>query len=199
MAPFGVSITKKVTWRGHEEQFSNVYHYDTSTPINTDSGWDSLIDQIVAAEKALFSNVVTWVNARVWGPTNGTKAESVTQRVKDLTGVGSITVATAIPYEFTLVGQFYMGRNAGTQRKTFLRKYYHACCLQASSSNTPASLGNGALAAGDKTPVTTLMNAVKQITVGGFQNDLCKPSGQHIPAGTSPVILDHLHVRQFLA
>lgn len=197
MAPYGVSITKQVTWRGQAEKFSNVYHYDTSSPINTDSGWDSLIDQIVALEKPAFHSSITWVQGRVWGPTNTGQANSVTQRVKDLSGAGTLSAAAQLPYEMTLVGQFYMGRSSTTQRKTFLRKYYHVGALAVSTSGGHPALGNQALAAGDKTPITTLMNGLKTITVGGSSNDLCKPNGAHLPVGSSPQVLDYLHVRQF--
>lgn len=196
MAPYAVSITKRITWRGTTEQFSNVYHYDTSSPITTDSGWQSLVDQIVAIEKTIHYNVVTFVTSRVWGPTNAGPAASETRLIYDLSGTGSGS-GGRIYAESAVVCQFFLGRASGTGRKRFLRKYYHSQFLPTSAAGSDPTLGIASIAAGDKTPFTTAMNNLKTITVGGSGNDLCTPSGGHLPVGSTPQILDHLHIRQF--
>ncbi len=33
MPIWGVSITKRVTFRGNPQEFANVYHYETANPI----------------------------------------------------------------------------------------------------------------------------------------------------------------------
>jgi len=197
MAPFGVHITKQVTWRGQLEEFENVYHYDTSSPISTDAGWSDLIDQIVAAEKPRFGAVVSWKQARVHGPTNTTQAEDVMVYVKDLSGSGTIAGAgAAMPYESTIVAQFYLGRSARGYKR-FLRKYYHTCKLASTASGSGVELGNAQLSAADKQPYIDLLNALKTLVVGGSNNDLCSPSGTHLPLGSSPTVLNYTHVRQF--
>src|SRR5215217_594862 len=189
MAPYAVSITKSIQWRGQQENFSNVYHFDTQQPINTDAGWDSLIDQIVASEKTIHSNLVTFRIGRVWGPTNQGPAASETQRIKDLSGTGSMTVGVRIYSEAAVVAHFFVGRRAGTGRKRFLRKFFHSQGLPTSLAGADGSSGLTTIAAGDKTPYAAHMNLVKSIQVGGGGNNLCTPDGTNLPAGAAPVIL----------
>lgn len=197
MAPFAVSITKRVLFRGSQEQFSNVYHYDLSTTINTDAGWDDLIAAIVAKERPFHSTQVTFVEGRVWGPTNQGQLQSITRRITDLTGTGQNSGGGEIWPELCIVASFFVGRNPATQRKRFLRKYFHVQALMASTGGSGATLGRAPLAAADKTPIANAMNDLKTITIGTAPHDLCTPQGDHLPLGSSPKVLDHLHVRQF--
>lgn len=193
----GIHITKSVLWRGAQEEFENVYHYDTPSGLNTDAGWNDLVDAIVAIEKLFHANNVTWRQARVHGPTNTTQAEDVMRFVKDLSGTGAISGGTLMPFEMTIVAQLYMGRSgAPYHRKTFLRKYFHVCRLTPAGSGDDA-LGNTALSTAQKDFYKGHMNSLKTITIGGFANDLCKPNGNHIPLATDAVILNYAHTRQF--
>jgi hypothetical protein len=196
MAPYAVSLTKKITWRGKDEQFSNVYHYDLSTVINTESGWDALINAIKNLEDDVHSSAVTYQQARVWGPTNQGPAASETRRILDLSGTGQMTVATRIYAEAAVVVQFYLGRNPATGRKRFLRKFFHSQGVP-SSTSVDVSTGVGPLTSADKTLYVNTMNSLKTLTVGGFSHDICAPNGDHLPLNTSPQVLDHLHIRQF--
>lgn len=192
----GIHITKEVTWRGQPERFENVYHYDTPA-LDLDADWDALIDAIVAIEKPLHAAGVSWVQARVHGPTDTTKAEDVMRRVKDLSGSGTMAGSGGVtPYEMAFVCSFYVGRSPRGY-KVYLRKYFHSCRMPSTTQGSAATFGNGAMAAADKTPFTSGMNNLKTITVGFGSNDLVTPSGRHLPLGSSPIINDYLHVRQF--
>lgn len=197
MPPFAVSITKSVSFRGAAEEFSNVYHYDIDAPFTTEQGWRDLVDAIVALEKPVHSTLVTYKSARVWGPTNQGPNASTTRLIADLTGTGSNNGGGVIWPELCVVGQFFVGRASGTQRKRFLRKYYHITALPASPAGSNVQDGRGALAAGDKSPTTTALNGLKNISVGGQNRPLCTPQGDHLPVGSSPQVLPWLHVRQF--
>lgn len=197
MAPHAISITKRVPWRGVNEEFSNVYHYDISTPITTEGGWDDLINAIVAQERPLHYSGITYVRGRVWGPTNAGPAASITKRIMDLSGAGTApATGSLLPPEHSVVVQFYMGRNPATQRKTFLRKFFH-CGRVISSTGTPVAFAEAALSAADKAPFETRMNNLKTLSVGGFSHDLCKPDGTHLPLGSSPEVLSFVRTRQF--
>lgn len=192
----GVHITKQADWRGNPEQFENVYHFDTPS-ITTDAGWDELIDAVVAIEKPLFASMVSWIQARVHGPTNTTKAEDVMIRVKDLTGSGTLPGSGALtPLEMAIVASVYLGRSP-RGFKVFLRKYWHTGRLASSPTGSSAALGNAALLAGDKTPYVNAFNSMRQITIGPGNNTLCTPSGRPFPAGATVNVANHLHVRQF--
>jgi hypothetical protein len=190
-----VHITKGITWHGHVEEFENVWHYDTPT-ITTDAGWDELIDAVVAAEKLVFPPGVSWLRARVHGPTDTTEADDIMRRVKDLTGVGSGTTSFVLPPELAVVASFYMGRSS-RGFKIFLRKYLHGVSITGTGAAIGHTTGVSALGANQKAAFTTLMNTCKTVTIGAGVNNLCTPKGLHIPAGTSPVIADYVATRQF--
>lgn len=197
MPPYAISITKDISFRGGRERFSNIYHYDVDNVINTESGWSNMVDQIVALEKVLHSTIVQYKEARVWGPTNQGPTASITRLIKDLSGTGSGNGSGTLYPELCLVGSFYIGRAPATNRKRFLRKYLHVGALAVSPAGSGQVEGKTALQAGDKSPVTTFMNALKELTVGGVQHHLCTPQGDHLPLGATPKVLDYVHVRQF--
>lgn len=194
MAPYGFAITKKVTWRGIAEEFSNVYHYDAPAGV-LDSALESVADGIVTEEKKVHTSAVTFVRARVWGPTDQGPGPSETRVIKDLSGAGNMLAGGDYIYmEAAVVVQWYIGRSSLTGRKRFLRKFIHSMALP---SSTTGRLGDVAIGSANKTVYTTYGNAVKTLTVGAVGFDLCTPDGDHLPLGTSPQILDYLHVRQF--
>jgi hypothetical protein len=189
----GVHIVKATTWRGATEEFENVYHYDTPA-INTSAGWEDLVNSIVTAEKTFHSTNVNFLRARIHGPTNTTQGDDVMRHVQDLSGAGGGSVATNMPREMTIVCQLYMGR---TERgyKAFLRKYWHT--EHAPNSGAGATAGNTALAAADKTYFAGKLDGLKSLNIGPGACHLCKPNGDHVPAGTGAQCLDYAHIRQF--
>lgn len=196
MAPYGIAVTMQTQWHGAAEQFSNVFHYDAGAGINTEAGWISLGDAVVAAIRPLFSNTVTFVQFRVFGPTNGTKAENQMRAVKDLSGLGSLSTGQSMPPEMAIVCKAYIGRGPAGG-KQFLRKFFHLCRLPGGSGGPEEAYGITSLNAAIKAPVANAMNSLKTVTVGGQDNDLCTPNGKHIPLGTNFTTSDYVSTRQF--
>lgn len=196
MAPFQVTITKRGAWRGSQEQYSNVYHYDTAAAITTDAGWDALIDAIVAKEKEMHGASVTYVQGRVNGPTNAGEAANVMRRIKDLSGTGTMTGSgVAVPAELAICVQLFLGRSTRGYKR-FLRKYYHTRKLPTSGTTTDG-FGETALSSGDQAYFESRVNDLKTITIGANANDLCAPNGDHLPLGTNAECLDYARTRQF--
>lgn len=199
MPPYGFSVTKKVTWRGRDEEFSNVYHYIVDPVLASDTAHlTAMLDGIVAAERPAFGSVVTFVRGRVWGPTNQGQAASVTRVVKDYSGVGTQSGTQRIPFELTLVCQYFIGRNPATQRKRFLRKYLHIAHAGSTDAES-ARLGNDTITTNMRNIGLDYLGRVDVITVLGFDQKLCAPDGTLFDAaGGNPVVLDHLRTRQFV-
>lgn len=196
MAPYGVAITKSANWRGAEEEFSNVYHYDINPAPDEDKA-AALINAIVAQEKTTHTNLVLFKRARLFGPTDQGPAANKMIAVVDLLGTGTYVVDGPIPYEMSVVCQIYIGRGpAGGKR--FIRKYYHTCGLAGITAGGHPQLGNAALPSGAKVNASTCLQNLKSITVEGDTMELCTPDGTHIPADGGDVLtLPYLHVRQF--
>lgn len=195
MAPFGIQVTKKITWRGAAEEFSNVWHYDLDA-FQDDAGWDELVNKIVAVERPMHGGQVTFLRARVFGPTNAGKAANIMRYVKDLSGTGTLSGAGKMPFEMTFVGQFYVGRGP-KGGKQFLRKYIHACAMPSSTSTSDTNFGNAPLVQADKQPFIDGMMSAKNLTVLANNAPICTPLGKHLPLGTNVQLLNYLHTRQF--
>lgn len=196
MAPYGFSVVKQIAWRGGTHQFSNVYHYDAPAGVN-DNDLEQALDAIVVQDKKVHPSSVTYVNGRVWGPTNQGPAASITRVVKDLSGVGTMVAAgSGIYKECAFLVEWYMGRIGAGGRKVWLRKYYHSQNMPA--SNTGA-LGDVAITQANKDPLIAVANALKNLVQVDGTYALCSPGGTHLPLDTSPTVDDYLRTRQFRA
>lgn len=195
MAPFGFQITKKVTWRGADEQFSNVYHYELGSTLSATEA-DAFIDALVTAERPAFGSNVTFIQGRAFGPTNQGQAANQMISIRDMSLAGTQAGGSDLPYEETLVVENFIGRGPAG-RKQFLRKYLHICKVGAGDVGA-ASLGNGTITANLISIGTTYWNRVKQITANSNQWKLCTKNGKlYDNIADSPVVLPHLHIRQF--
>jgi hypothetical protein len=196
VAPYGFEVTKSVVWRGAEEFFSNVYHYDVTAGITAVNA-EAILDALVAAEKPAFSSSVSFKQGRVWGRTDQGQAASQMVTIKDYTGSGTISGTTVgIPYELTLVVENYIGRGPAG-RKQFLRKYLHVCAVDSSSSGA-GSLGNGPLSGTTLAAGVSYWNRIKELTASSNQWKLCTKNGKpYDNIGSNPIVLPHLHTRQF--
>lgn len=190
-----VHVTKGIGWKGHVEEFENVYHYDTPA-ISTDSGWDELIDAVVAAEKVMHTASVSFLRARVHGPTDTTEAADIMRRVRDLTGNGSGSTTNAAPPELSIVCSLYMGRSpAGYKR--FLRKYYHGGVIGGTGASSGMGTGTVSLGSSQKAIYITQLTNLKNVAIGAGANALCTPKGIHIPVGEDWKVSDYAATRQF--
>lgn len=194
MPPYAVSIEKSLTWRGQLEKTANIYHYDIDTPFTTDQGWNDLANAIANIEKAAMGAGNSWVAYKVWGPTNLGKAQSKMVAEGTLTGTGSQTGSTLYP-EMAVVVSLFLGRSPVHNRKRFLRKYLHTSALPTGGTSGEAQ-GNSVISSVTRNVFTTYGNAIKNVTAAGFSHVLCAPNGDHLPIGTTPKVLDYLHVRQ---
>jgi hypothetical protein len=186
----GVSITKRTTWRGIEEEFSNVYHFDAAADVTS----KQLVDEVVTAEKAIFGSNVSFVNAKVWGPTDGTKAQSQMLLQEDLTGNGLITPGAVMAKELTAVIQWDTGRKNTRGGRIFYRKYVHLGTIN--SVDEQAAKGNTQLPNAAVSAIKAYGNKVKN-PLAASNAPLTDKMGRTLPLGTDTVVLPHLHTRQF--
>lgn len=193
-----VAIEKGISWRGHEERFANVYHYDIGALSSLiDSDASSLVDNLVALEKPVHGSGVSFRTARVWETGQGAVGNE-TLLIKDLTGTGTMTSqSTQIYRELCVVVVLETNRNTSTGRKIYLRKFIHADTLN--SANSAAAIGQSPLTAGNKTPYVTYGNGIRTVGVGGLPNAavLEAPGGQNLASDAPVTVLDYLRVRQF--
>jgi hypothetical protein len=191
----GISIEKEVTWRGNPERFSNVYHYwhsSISWATITDAEWLSFVTQIVNAEKAIHSTLVTFKIARIFGPTDGSEAANVMQYITDLTGNGSLPSTSKIFGELALVVQWPMERSS-LGRKRFLRKYLRTFSY---GTGTAPEVNSGGPLSSTPLPglAATYAAAVDDLS-WAYGGTLCAANGDG--PNDAAYALPYLHTRQF--
>lgn len=193
MAVFAISITKSVPWRGQVEEFSNVYHYNTLAIEEFADG--AAIDELVAAERPVFANTITFRLARTWGPIGQGQAASVTRVVRDLTGPGTASSASDMYVECATLIEWPLGRYGSRNRRQFLRKWLHA---RHQPDGAPVGWLNGTvLHPGIAGAELAYVNRVTSLDPPGIDGpyELCSPGGQ-TPIGPA-TIYPYLEHRQF--
>lgn len=119
----GISITKKVLFRGTQQEFSNTYHYHKTGAVTGD--WNGLVDEIVGIERPLHGTGVTFVRARVWS-SGGSRAENTMLLQKDLTGTGSQAQNSSLDPERCILARWRVGVDV-RGLPVYLRKWFHPC------------------------------------------------------------------------
>ena len=191
MGAYGVSVEKKITFRGLDERFANVYHYVISVPVETD--YTNLADAVLARDKAAYPNSVTYLTTRVYGPTEGSKADNLMRLVRDESGTGIKTTTGLLTYpELCYVTAIYVGRSPVKNRKVFVRKFIR--CVNAWTTGTTP--GTGVVSPTDQGSLNSWMNANKSVTSGGVSFDMCTPKNVGVPPTNQAFTLPYLHVRQ---
>jgi hypothetical protein len=186
----GVSVTKQTSWRGIQEQFSNVYHYDAAVDVTS----KQVADSVVNNEKGLFGASVAFKNVKVWGPADGTKEQSQMLLQEDLTGNGSGAAGSQTAKELSAVVSWDTGRVNSRGGRIFLRKYLHLGNIQ--GTDEAAAKGNTTLPQADISSIEAYGSLSKNV-VGVSGASICDKKGRKLPPNTPAVVLPHLHTRQF--
>lgn len=125
MARYGLSIRKRVAYRGGTQHFGNTYYYEAAVPNTATGQLDDLVNKVVAIEKTIHSTDVTFDHARLWSA-DGTKAQNTMIVDKALTGTGSVTADTIVDRERAVLIQWSAGFDS-RGRPVKLRKWFHIC------------------------------------------------------------------------
>jgi hypothetical protein len=177
MPRIGVSITKSTTFRGGNQEFSNVYYYEMlAFPSVAEA--ETLIDNLVFTEKRLHSSVVTFVIARVWKQI-GTKAENEMITQKLLSGAGLNGTVT----NFDRERAFLFRLRAGVDTRgnpVYLRKWFHACGKLTDTVLVGAgNLENTTSFSGaDRTAMVDAMDAIGDANGSAGAPKLCAKGGR---------------------
>jgi len=186
----GISIVKRVTFRGQPQEFANVYHYVVGgTPSAADVG--VLIGNIVTIEKDLHSTDVTYVRASGWSA-GGSPSQNQMLAEPNLTGTGSQAVNSSMDRERAVLIQWPAGVNV-RGRPVFLRKWYHSCGNCATHIFVAGELQNTAvIPPADRTIIENKANLLRTPTIPSSTTNLAAASGrEHVSAGICYNWLEH--------
>lgn len=181
MAQFGVAITKKVSFRGADQEFTNVYHYTGPTLSVSDA--TALAGQIKTKEVSFHSTDVVFVRYKVW-TSGGGQAQNQMVAAGSLSGTGNQAVNTNMDRERAVLVMFAAGFDI-RGHPVKLRKWYHSCGGCGDIAFGATVLQNTAqIASADRTTIANIADDLLVLTQGGGTYNLCAESGR---AGGTPV------------
>lgn len=176
MPTVGISITKETSFRGVQQNFSNVYHYEVASLPSPETAEDA-IDLIVTAEQQMHSTAVSFIFARCWsaGGTPGTN-EMIFE--KSLQASGGLGGETAMDRERCFLVSWGAGVNT-LGRPVYLRKWYHACGSPLGEALTDPQLANTApLSQAQRDYFATQAEAVREFVIGTTNFFLSSETGR---------------------
>lgn len=194
MSITGVSITKSVSFRGVQQEFSNVYYYSTPLGAMSVAEATSAVNTIVTAEKTWHSTDVSFVRAKVWSA-SGSKAENEMIYQTALSGTGSQATNTSLDRERAVLVQWRAGVDT-LGRPVRLRKWFHICGAYSNGTQpTTTNMQNTSqINTAIRTDMATKANALKSITAVARNFDLVGPSGR--PTSGDAVTHEYLEHHQ---
>jgi hypothetical protein len=190
VARIGITVVKRVLFRGVQQEFSNTYYYQRLGEIAS-TVRSSLIDELVASEKSFHSSEVTFVRAAMWSADGGPTQNAMLLE-KDLSGTGSGSVNANMDRERAVLIRWPAGKDI-RGRPVYLRKWYHSCGgFGPHYQPTSAELQNvNQIPAATRTTIANAVEAVRELgvteTIG-----LCSKNGREAqPTAECHAYLEH--------
>ncbi len=174
----GISIVKTVLFRGVQQEFSNVYHYEL---LGAQTGpWEALLDEMKASEINFHSSDVTFKRGAVWSA-GGTPAQNAMLFQKTFTGLGGQTTNASHDRERAVLVRWPAGIDS-RGKPVYLRKWYHSCGACANVSFSAGMMQNtAALSTAERTTIANAAAAFDE--VGATEAwQLCSASGRRTSA-----------------
>lgn len=184
-AQASIKVVKSIPWKGGTQQWSNRYHFDGTTPVDS-AHWTTLSDAIVAAEKPCFNSFIKIVE------TVGYDVGSDVPVFSKLYGSVACTAAFSGDVQAAEVAALVRLNTLTRTSKNhplYLFNYYHgAYCNSASSNDT--------LLAAQKTALTTYANAwLTGFSDGAVTHHRTGPNGDLATAVTVESFVTHRDFR----
>lgn len=195
MTRVGISITKSVPFRNSTQEFSNVYYYDGLLGRPTVAEADTLIDAVVAREKANFAAAVTFVRGRLWEQT-ADKATTEMVSQKNLSGAGNLSTTASMDRERAMLFRLRAGVDS-RGNPVYLRKWFHFACGGGGFTVSAGHLENtSAISSADRAASVARINNIGSIGSGTTLGTLCAKHGRQPTAGAQWECHAYLEHRQ---
>jgi hypothetical protein len=182
-------------FHGALEEFDSVYYYE-GPPQFGSGNVDNFVDQLVAAERKVYSEAVKFKAGRVW-TAGGTIRENITLGLVDKTGTGTMPAGARLHAEAAVLVEWECARPNILGRKVYLRKYIRSQYLPLGATDDSA-MAISALNSSAKAPYKTYANDVQVISVaslGAFE--LVSPTGRKPKEAQNGVVDQYLRTREF--
>ena len=183
MANPGLTIVKRFTYRGADEDWSNSYHFDSDVPENA-SDWKDLCRAVAIQEQNVVPASCTFVKYLGYDDLDGHHGSVFTY---DLIAHGDFYVGVYTPAGVQGPGdaaawaRWTTNETSSTGKPIYLRKYFHAVDLV---DDGPED----ALTEDYKSALLDYADAVRNTTNEGMTFNLAGPTyslGETVPVGRS--------------
>lgn len=170
----GLSVTKSVSFRLVQQEFTNVYHY--SLPGAVTGPWQSLLEEVKASEVGFHATDVSFIRGAVWSA-GGSPAQNQMLFQESLSGTGNQAVNSTMDRERAVLIRWFAGF-ASNGKPVYLRKWYHCCGNFAGNTLAGTVIQNtGQISSAGRASIASAASAMNQI--GAVEAwDLCSASGR---------------------
>lgn len=128
-----IVIVKRFDYRGADEEFSNRYHFEGTTPANR-AAWKTLADAIITAERPTTISAVKFCKAYGYEPSNDNSVAQIDYRVPpdtpELAGTSPASGQQA-PGDVAATIRWFTGAYNSRGKKIYCRKYMHGVIIDA--------------------------------------------------------------------
>jgi hypothetical protein len=138
MATAGVNLIKSFLYRGNVEEWGNGYHF-VGDPPSDHAGWLSLVEDLVAIEKATLPGTVSYERAYCYPDFSpGHDAAFTIEKTEFGSPLGSLGVtsgSTLAPGDAAVWVRWKTARTNTHGKPIYLRKYFHGAIITSDGSD----------------------------------------------------------------
>jgi hypothetical protein len=177
-------VKKSFTYMGVTRVWGNRYHFAGGLPAD-DSHWHTLMDNVTAAEKAIYFSNVSIVSA--FGYAAGSDVP-VSSKTYALTGTGSFSAFPQAPGDAVALARFATAARSSKNHPVYLYNFFHGVCTN--------GLTQGDLpCAAQKTAIGTYLSSwISGFSDGAVTYNRAGPNGA---AATGQIVETYIGHRDF--
>lgn len=184
-------ITKQFSYRGATRTFANRYHFEGALP-SSPAHWETLADNVTAAEKAIYNSDVTIVQASGYDSGSATSTnphgDAVFTKTYSLAGTGTWDAThPRAPGDCAALARWSTPARSSKNHPVYLFNYWHGVHMN--------SGGGDVLATDQKAAMDSYVDAwVSGFTDGTTARERCGPRGA---VATDGAMKDNITHRDF--